>query len=274
MFKKKLIASSKESNSFPILIKDLFYSSLSYNAENEILYKGRLKYSYVNLKKRIQKLSSVLREAGVRKGDSVAILDWNSHRYLECLFAVPMMGANLHVVNLKLSPEEMVYSLNHAQDKVLLIHVDFITQIEKVASRLENVHEIIVLGDGKAVPENKLDIFGAYEVLLEGGEEDFIYPDFEERNLALSCFAHNIPGKLKAHQFSHQQIVSEVLKNVFSKSTDFSGSYLPLSPLYEPWVSSFPYIATLKGMKQVFPGKTDAEFCLELFLKEKIRFSH
>ena len=81
----------------------------------------------------------MLDSLGVSAGDTVAVFDWDSHRYLECLFAVPMLGAVLHTVNIRLSPEQILYTMNHAADKVVLIHQDFFPLLETIADRTQTV---------------------------------------------------------------------------------------------------------------------------------------
>ncbi|QXW28033.1 AMP-binding protein [Aeromonas sanarellii] len=104
MVKTRIIAPAEGAHAYPLLIKSLLLSGGRYHPEREIVYADRLRYDYRTLKQRIHRLANLLTAAGVGPGDTVALLDWDSHRSLECFFAVPMIGAVLHTVNVRLSP--------------------------------------------------------------------------------------------------------------------------------------------------------------------------
>jgi fatty-acyl-CoA synthase len=103
-----------------------------YGAENEIVYCDVIRYNYSTLYQRIFKVANVLKYLGIKGGDTVAVMDWDSHRYLEAYFAVPMIGDVLHHINVRLSPEQISYTMNHAQDDLILVHDDFITLAEEL----------------------------------------------------------------------------------------------------------------------------------------------
>src|SRR5208337_4658662 len=119
--------------------------------------------SYRVFRERIGRLASGLAELGVRPGDVVAVLDWDSHRYLECYFAVPMLGAVLHTVNIRLAPSQMVYTMNHAEDTVVLVHEDFLPVVEGMKDDLKTVRKWVLLKDGDAVPDTSVPINVEYE---------------------------------------------------------------------------------------------------------------
>ena len=122
----KLIPPAQAAQHFPLLIKQLFLSAGRYQPDNQIVYRDQQSFSYRQFRLRVQQLAAVLRAAGVKEGDTVAVMDWDSHRYLECYFAVPMLGAVLHHVNIRLSPEQIHYTMAHAEDRFVLVHDDFI----------------------------------------------------------------------------------------------------------------------------------------------------
>ena len=95
------------------------------NPDQEIVYRDLLRYDYRTLRERISRLANMLTGLGVKPGDTVAVMDWDSHRYLECFFAVPMIGAVLHTINVRLSPDQVLYTIDHAEDDVILVHQDF-----------------------------------------------------------------------------------------------------------------------------------------------------
>ena len=119
---------------YPLLIKHLLYTPLAQTPDQEIVYRDRLRFSYTTLRHRIEHLAAALKARGIRPGDTVAIMDWDSHRYLECFFAVPMMGAVLHTINVRLSPGQILYTINHAEDDLILAHRDFMPVIDEIRS--------------------------------------------------------------------------------------------------------------------------------------------
>jgi fatty-acyl-CoA synthase len=114
----------------PLLIKSLLDNPIRQFPEQEIVYGDFKRQTYRDLGERVSRLASGLAGLGVRRGDTVAVMDWDSHRYLECFFAVPMMGAVLHTVNIRLSPEQILYTINHAEDDVILINTEFLPVLE------------------------------------------------------------------------------------------------------------------------------------------------
>ena len=129
---EKLIARTPSAYGYPLLIKQLFEAPLVDNPDQEIVYKGHLRFTYRSFRERVRRLAGALAAQGVKAGDTVAILDWDSHRYLECFFAVPMIGAVLHTVNVRLTPEQILFTINHAEDDVILVHKDFLPILEAI----------------------------------------------------------------------------------------------------------------------------------------------
>src|SRR5829696_6774751 len=162
-----LIERTPSAYSYPLLIKHLLHTPLAHAPEQEIVYRDLKRYDYRMLRRRIGQLASGLEGLGVGPGDTVAALDWDSHRYLECYFAVPMMGAVLQMVNIRLSPEQILYTINDAESDVLLVHTDFLPVLEEIQDRFETVKKIVLLTDGDEQPETPLEIASEYEELVE-----------------------------------------------------------------------------------------------------------
>src|SRR5437899_11535711 len=148
-----LIQHTPSAYDYPLLIKHLLHTPLATVPEQEIVYRDSIRYTYRTLRQRIGRLASGLAGLGARPGDTVAVMDWDSHRYLECYFAVPMMGAVLQTVNIRLSPEQILYTLNHPGADVILCHIDFLPVLDSLRERLETVKTFVVLSDGGDVAE-------------------------------------------------------------------------------------------------------------------------
>ena len=112
----KLIKRTASAYDYPLLIKQLFLAPLGNNPDQEIVYRDQLTLTYRSWKERVHRLANVLTSVGVVRGNTVAVMDWDSNRYLEAYYAVPMMGAVLHTINVRLSPEQLVYTIEHAED--------------------------------------------------------------------------------------------------------------------------------------------------------------
>ena len=109
-----------ETYRYQLNIKHLLLTARNAAPDQEIVYRDRVRYTYRDLITRINRLASALSTLGVKPGDTVSVLDYDSHRYLECYFAIPMMGAVLHTVNVRLPAEQLAYTIEHAEDDVIL----------------------------------------------------------------------------------------------------------------------------------------------------------
>jgi fatty-acyl-CoA synthase len=277
----RLIEPTPSAFRFPLLIKHLLKPPLSFTPDREIVYRDQVRLDYRTLAGRINRLASALAGLGVKAGDTVAMMDWDSHRYLECFFAVPMMGAVLHTVNIRLSPEQLIYTINHAEDDVILVNAEFLPLLEGVKDQFETVKKIILIGDGAAAPETSLALDGEYEEILSGADDGFSFPDFDENAMATTFYTTGTTGMPKGVFFSHRQLVLHTL-GTMSALTAFKATltvsaddiYMPLTPMFHVHAWGVPYICTLLGTKQVYPGRYEPETILKLVVGEGVTFSH
>src|SRR5262249_52657150 len=176
----KLIERTPAAYSYPLLIKHLLHTPLQRAPEQEIVYRALKRYNYRAFRRRIGQLATGLAQLGVGPGATVAVMDWDSHRYLECYFAVPMMGAALHLVNIRISPEQILYTINHAEDDVILVHADFLPVLEAIKDQIRRVKKFVILTDDEGPPATTLEVASEYEAMLEASGEDYEFPDFDE----------------------------------------------------------------------------------------------
>jgi fatty-acyl-CoA synthase len=277
----KLIERTPAAYSYPLLIKHLLHTPLHRAPEQEIVYRALTRYDYRALRRRIGQLATGLAQLGVGPGDTVAVMDWDSHRYLECYFAVPMMGAALHTVNIRLSPEQILYTINHAEDDVILVHTDFLPVLEAIKDQIRRVKRFVVLTDEEGPPTTTLEVAPEYEAMLEASGEDYEFPDFDENTLATIFYTTGTTGAPKGVYFSHRQLVLHTLAGMAAlaspveKQRFHAGDvYMPITPMFHVHAWGLPYIATLMGVKQVYPGRYAPEALLALLQKEKVTFSH
>ncbi|WP_241967569.1 fatty acid--CoA ligase [Pseudidiomarina insulisalsae] len=278
----KLIPPADEAYNYPLLIKQLLLSAERYAGDNEIVGGNNgQRFSYSEFIERVHRLANVLTEAGVKEGDTVAVLDWDTPRYLECFFAVPMIGAVLHTVNVRLAPEQVVYTMNHAADDLVLVHDDFLPLIAKVKDQLDTVKGYIQLTDAAQTPEPPLEVIGEYESLLAGALTEFDFPDFDENAIATTFYTTGTTGNPKGVFFSHRQLVLHTLALAATTSMNdnmqllqASSVYMPITPMFHVHAWGVPYVATMMGLKQVYPGRYEPATLLKLFVTEKVTFSH
>ncbi|MDH4607177.1 fatty acid--CoA ligase [Pseudomonas sp. BN102] len=280
MLKTKIIPAAQDAYDYPLLIKSLLLSGVRYEPEQEIVYADKLRYNYRTLNERIQRLANALTAAGVKAGDVVALLDWDSHRYLECFFAVPMIGAVLHTVNIRLSPEQVLYTMNHAEDGLVLVHDDFLPLVEQIHDELKTVKGYIQLSD-KGASATGLPVLGEYEQLLSEAASQYAFPDFDERSVATVFYTTGTTGNPKGVYFTHRQLVLHTLNTVGAlgayqgvpllRSDDV---YMPITPMFHVHAWGVPYVATLMGIKQVYPGRYEPNSLVRLYREEKVTFSH
>jgi fatty-acyl-CoA synthase len=222
----------------------------------------------------------MLEGQGVKQGDVVAVMDWDSHRYLECFFGVPMLGAVLHTVNIRLSSEQLLYTINHAQDDVILVNAEFLPLLEAIRDELESVKKIIVLNDQSQAPQTSLDLAGDYEQLLDQAADEYEFPDFDENAMATLFYTTGTTGLPKGVNFSHRQLVLHTYGMLSTLTTfpgfkvDINDVYMPLTPMFHVHAWGIPYFSTMLGLKQVYPGRYDPEMILKLVNDEDVTFSH
>ena len=264
---------------YPLLIKQLLISPLSSNPEQEIVDNENQRYDYKRLNTNIHTLANALREIGIKKGDTIGVMAWDTIRYLEFFFAIPMMGAILHTINIRLSEQQILYTINHADDDVLIVHHDFIKVINRVKKNFSRPIKIILLNSN----ENNLNdsYTYLYEDFIKNKKSKFKFEDFNENTTATKFYTTGTTGDPKGVSYSHRQLIIHTLGFIAGSSvSNFSHRfhnedvYMPLTPMFHVHGWGFPYMATLLGVKQVYPGRYEPKKLLDLIIQEKVTFSH
>lgn len=236
--------------------------------------------SYAEFHSRIARLGAALARLGLGKGATVAVMDWDSVRYLECFFAVPMLGATLHTVNIRLSPEQILYTINHAMDDAILCHVDFLPVLLPLLPRISRPVRLVLLTDtpGDPLPPG---FAGEYEALLAAEGGGFAFPDLPEDTRATLFYTTGTTGEPKGVSYSHRQLVLHTLAVTAGLGTvpgqgglKQGDVYMPITPLFHVHGWGFPYIATFLGLRQIYPGRYDPARLLALIGAHRVTFSH
>lgn len=266
---------------YPLLIKQLLHTPLLCSPTQEIVSAGLRRYDYTQFLSRLHQVATALQSVGVVEGSTVAVMDWDCHRYLECFFAVPMMGAILHTINIRLSPEQILYTINHAQDDVILVHHEFLPLYEQIADRIERPVQLILLQDDSSPVTLPRGFSGEFESLIDSVNTGIEFKDFDENTLATLFYTTGTTGNPKGVAFSHRQLVLHTM-GLLAGFGPLAGScrfdkddvYMPITPMFHVHGWGFPYAATLAGIKQVYPGRYDPATLLHLIQEEKVTFSH
>lgn len=265
---------------YPLLIKQLLHTPLANAPEQEIVYRDGMRTTYRGFAQRVARLAHLLQSLGVEPGGVVAMMDWDSHRYLESYFAVPMMGAALMTVNVRLSNDQIAYTLDHSGATTLLVHADFLPVLAAIQRRLPQLRHIVVLQDGQSAPLPP-KAAGEYEALMARQSDAFAFRDFDENTLATTFYTTGTTGLPKAVYFSHRQLVLHTLAAASALGSSPQHQrfhrgdvYMPLTPMFHVHAWGLPYVATLMGVKQVYPGRFQPEQVVELVAREGVTFSH
>lgn len=281
MLQTRIIPPVANAHPYPLLIKSLLLSGSRYEKNREIVYRDTLRYSYATFNERVARLANVLTQAGVKAGDTVAVMDWDSHRYLECMFAVPMLGAVLHTINIRLSPEQILYTMNHAEDRFVLVNGDFAALYQGIAGQLTTVTGTLLLTDNAAADTELPGSVGEYESLMAAAEPSYAFADFDENSVATTFYTTGTTGNPKGVYFTHRQLVLHTLSMATTLGSldsirlmGNSDVYMPITPMFHVHAWGVPYVATMLGVKQVYPGRYEPEMLCKLIKSEQVTFSH
>lgn len=281
MLQTRIIPPAANAHQYPLLIKRLLLSGVRYEKTREIVYRDTLRYSYATFNERVARLANALTTAGVKAGDTVAVMDWDSHRYLECMFAIPMLGAVLHTINIRLSPEQILYTMNHAEDKFVLVNSEFVPLYNGIAAQLTTVEKTLLLTDAEEKTAELPGLVGEYEQLLAAARPSYDFADFDENSVATTFYTTGTTGNPKGVYFTHRQLVlhtmaaASVLGSLDSvRLLGTNDVYMPITPMFHVHAWGMPYAATMLGIKQVYPGRYEPEMLCKLIKEENVSFSH
>ncbi len=257
---------------YQLTIDHLLHGAVASAPTQEIVYRKQVRQSYQKLATRVGRLAAGLARIGAAPGVTVSVLDWDSHRYLECYFAIPMIGAVLHTVNVRLAPDEILFTLKHAQVKILIVHTDFQVLLDSILPELGDVEIVMVRDDPTGEGDD-------YERLIAHAAPHEFAP-LDENAIATTFYTTGTTGLPKAVSFTHRQIVLHTLATATKLASQapwgmgLGDVYMPMTPMFHGHAWGMPYAATLMGLKQVYPGRYDANELIDLKIAESVTFSH
>ncbi|PIC97718.1 fatty-acid--CoA ligase [Sporosarcina sp. P26b] len=232
------------------------------------------RFTYREWAKRTRKLSNALTKLGMGNGTKVGTFAWNHHRHLEAYFGVPCTGAVLHMINIRLSPEHIMYIINHAEDEILLVDEEFFPHLEKMAPMLKTVKHFVVMSDSKEIPETTLENVHSYEALLESASDEYDYPeDLDENTPAGLCYTSATTGQPKGVIYSHRGLVLHSYALGLSDAMGLCERDVAMSivPMFHANAWGIPFAGVFYGTTQVLPGPGfNPSVLLDMIESEKV----
>ncbi len=228
--------------------------------------------TYADTAKRVAQLAHGLVALGMTPGDRIATLAWNGYRHFELYYAISGAGGVCHTINPRLSQEQMLYIVGHADDKVLFVDLTFVPMIEALADQLPPDLRFVLMTDKAHMPDSAV-AFLCYEDLLDGHPTQFEWPDIDENDAAGLCYTSGTTGNPKGTLFSHRSMVLHAMSVAIAlpKALNQSSRILPVVPLFHVNAWGLPYAAPLTGASLIFPGPAlDGESLFNLMDAEKV----
>lgn len=231
--------------------------------------------NYGEVGRRARQLANALRRLGVAEGDRVATFGWNTFRHLELYYAVPCMGAVLHTLNLRLSPADLEYIINHAEDRVIFIDEELLPLLERLAGKIPTVQQIVVMSN-KGTFQTILSPALNYETLLAAESTDFSWPELDENAPMGLCYTSGTTGKPKGVLYTHRSNYMHTITGALPDLMGLSRSDVVLAvvPMFHANAWGMPYTGMMLGIKQVFPGPMmDGPSICQMIQDEKVTFT-
>lgn len=261
---------------YPLTLRTIFERGIKFFKSQEIVTRKPdrtlHRYNYGEFSLRAKRLASALVKAGIKPGDRVGTLMWNSYAHLEAYFGIPLTGAVMHTLNLRLSPQDLAYIINHAEDRFIIADDILLPLFEQIKSSINLEKIIVVPFSGKPVSSEYVD----YEDFLKSGNEDFLFPNLKETDAAAMCYTSGTTGRPKGVLYSHRALVLHSFGLALPDSFNMSmyDTLLPVVPMFHVNAWCSPYVSIMVGAKLVMPGPyLDPASLIELFDKEQVTIS-
>jgi fatty-acyl-CoA synthase len=262
---------------WPLLLHRIIDHAATNHAERQVVTRsieGPIQTTtYAAIRARALRIAKRLERDGIKLGDRVATLAWNSGRHLEAWYGIVGIGAIYHTVNPRLFPDQIAWIMNHAEDRVAMIDLTFVPLLEKLASRLPKIERYIILTDNAHMPATTLPNAVPYEDWLAEVDGDFAWKTFDENTAAGMCYTSGTTGNPKGVLYSHR---SNILHALIANGADVLGHtardvVLPVVPLFHANGWALAFAAPMAGAQMVMPGmKLDGASVYELLNTYKV----
>lgn len=265
---------------WPLLVSKMLDHGALNHGEREMVTRsveGPIRrYTLADLRHRALRVAQALERDGVKLGDRIATMAWNTDRHVEAWFGIMGIGAICHTLNPRLFSEQLVYIINHAEDRMIFVDLTFVPVLQAIADKLPTVEKYIILTDAAHLPQTTLPNAVAYEDWLQGTDGDFTWQTFDENTAAALCYTSGTTGNPKGVLYSHR---SNVLHALMVNQPDVLGlssedSILPVVPMFHANAWAITYASPAAGVKMVLPGPgMDGASIYELLDTEQVKAS-
>ena len=265
---------------YPLLVQTILDHAALNHAEREMVTRsieGPIRrYTYHDLRLRALRVAKALQSEGIVPGDRVATMAWNTDRHVEVWYGIMGIGVICHTLNPRLFAEQLVYIINHAEDKMLFVDLTFVPVVEAIADKIPSIKKYIILTDDAHMPDTVLPNAIAYETWLAGHDADFAWASFDENTAAGLCYTSGTTGNPKGVLYSHR---SNVLHGLMANQPDVFGltsrdNVLPIVPMFHANAWALAFAAPAAGACMVMPGAgMDGKSVYELLDTEKVTCS-
>jgi acyl-CoA synthetase (AMP-forming)/AMP-acid ligase II len=245
----------------PLLVSSLIEYAAEIHADGMVVSKrveGDIhRYGYREARARIAQLAHALLGLGVRQGERIATMAWNGHRHFEVYYAASGIGGVCHTINPRLFPEQLVYIVNHAADRLLFVDVTFVPLVETLIGRMPSLEHVIVMTDAGHMPDTKLPGALCFEELIRGQPGAIDWPALDENTASGLCYTSGTTGNPKGVLYTNRSTVLHALcVGLVAESVRLTRAdrVLPVVPLFHVNAWGLPYVAPIMGAALVFPG--------------------
>lgn len=262
---------------WPLLVHTILDHARIHHGAREIVSRSVegpiVRHTYTDLDRGARRLASALTKLGIKHGDIIGTMGWNTYRHMETWYGIMGLGAVVHTLNPRLFADQLIYIINHAEDGYIFVDLTFVPILEAIQDRLKTVKGFVIMTDEAHMPETSLINPICYETLLADGEDGFVWPRFDENTACGMCYTSGTTGNPKGVVYSHRTNVLHAMAAVNPdalclRSTE---TVMPVVPMFHANAWSMVFSCPMMGAKMVMPGgRMDGEAIYQLLDTERV----